>query len=287
MRLPVTPQISTKNGAANQNGRMTNMLREKAKAVIRPGLSAVLDYAGLGAGLIPFNGRLIALFDDTIYAANDVGAALNVYFPLGANEFDPAATYDIGDIVWYTGQLWFSIVNNNPDAPPTNWDPSYPPPWNSEYTYPIDATVEYQDYIWRSLIGENIGNTPEVGLEWESDNPPPVVYEFTLTSGFYDNGGGDHTYGYEMGNFGALDPTTLFGGTFIDLVTAFVAGTYTTVLVLTGVHAQGAFTSLVANSITVLSANASYSNPGGTWTMWIWGGVNMLTAETNYSVTIT
>ena len=73
MRLPIVPQLSTKDGAANKNARMTNALREKNRAVVRPGLSLVLDYAGVGNGLVPWNDRLIGLFDDTVYDLDTVG----------------------------------------------------------------------------------------------------------------------------------------------------------------------------------------------------------------------
>ncbi len=75
MRLPITPQLSTKDGVANKNARLTNVLREKDKAVVRPGLSLVLDYAGVGSGLVPFNDHLIGLFDDTVYDLDAMGTA--------------------------------------------------------------------------------------------------------------------------------------------------------------------------------------------------------------------
>lgn len=117
MRLPVTPRISTKNGVANQNGRLTNTLKEKDKAVLRPGLALVSDYAGDGNGLIPFNGSLVRLFADTIYTG---GAS----FPLLSPPYSASSTYNIGDSVWSNGELWFSIIDGNTGNTPAsgvNW----------------------------------------------------------------------------------------------------------------------------------------------------------------------
>ena len=70
MRLPVTPQISTKDGLSNKNARLTNCLKESKKsgekAVVRPGL--VLDAAasGVGNGLVVFNNELVSVYGATL-----------------------------------------------------------------------------------------------------------------------------------------------------------------------------------------------------------------------------
>lgn len=95
MRLPVVPNVSTKDGVSNKNARLTNCLKESKqskdayvwvrgqkqpappidKAVIRPGL--VLDVAGsgVGNGLVSFNGDLISVYGSTL-GILDSGAAL-------------------------------------------------------------------------------------------------------------------------------------------------------------------------------------------------------------------
>src|ERR1035437_7534541 len=94
MRLPVTPQLSTKDDTANKNARLTNALREKDKAVVRPGLSLALDVAGVGNGLVPWGDRLLALFADTVYDAVDPGGGSGDIFPLHGAAL---GQYDLGE----------------------------------------------------------------------------------------------------------------------------------------------------------------------------------------------
>lgn len=58
MRLPIVPDLNTKDGASNKNARMTNALRENNKSVVRPGLELnntfpEYDTGVNGNGLIP------------------------------------------------------------------------------------------------------------------------------------------------------------------------------------------------------------------------------------------
>lgn len=70
MRLPVTPQISTKDGISNKNSRLTNMLKESRKtgdlAVVRPGLVTQIEGSGVGGGLVAFNNELISVYGATL-----------------------------------------------------------------------------------------------------------------------------------------------------------------------------------------------------------------------------
>ncbi len=72
MRLPVVPQISTKDGTSNRNARLTNCLKEvkKAgeKAVIRPGLVLDAQASGVGNGLVVFNNELVSVYGATLGA---------------------------------------------------------------------------------------------------------------------------------------------------------------------------------------------------------------------------
>mgnify|MGYP001590774954 CR=1 FL=1 len=82
MRLPIVPPLSTKDGISNKNARMTNVLREWEKAVIRPGLSTIDTLeGGNGAGLATFgtlsgvaaDDQLVAINGDTIHIVqNDI-----------------------------------------------------------------------------------------------------------------------------------------------------------------------------------------------------------------------
>lgn len=70
MRLPVVPQISTKNGTSNKNARLTNCLKESKKsgdkAVIRPGLVLDAQASGVGNGLVVFNNELVSVYGATL-----------------------------------------------------------------------------------------------------------------------------------------------------------------------------------------------------------------------------
>lgn len=79
MRLPVTPQLSTKDGTSNKNARLTNVLKEVSSSrefgVIRPGLSAVNSSTGNGNGLVCYNNELISVYGATLGAGTSGGVA--------------------------------------------------------------------------------------------------------------------------------------------------------------------------------------------------------------------
>lgn len=70
MRLPTTPQLSTKDGVQNRNARLTNTLKESSKsgdkAVIRPGLVLDAQASGVGNGLVVFNNELVSVYGATL-----------------------------------------------------------------------------------------------------------------------------------------------------------------------------------------------------------------------------
>lgn len=70
MRLPITPQISTKDGLSNKNARLTNCLKEVKKsgekAVVRPGLVLDAQASGVGNGLVVFNNELVSVYGATL-----------------------------------------------------------------------------------------------------------------------------------------------------------------------------------------------------------------------------
>jgi len=72
MRIPVSGNISTKDGSSNKNARMTNMLAEekqgKSFAAVRPGLSQVAIGSGDGNGLVCFNSELVSIYGNNVYA---------------------------------------------------------------------------------------------------------------------------------------------------------------------------------------------------------------------------
>jgi probable HAF family extracellular repeat protein len=71
MRIPLAGNISTKDGAANKNSRLTNTLAEVKKngttlATVRPGLSEYATVAGNGNGLVCFNGTLVSVYGSSV-----------------------------------------------------------------------------------------------------------------------------------------------------------------------------------------------------------------------------
>lgn len=71
MRLPVVPDISTKDGSANKNARLYNALKEtkpsgETLAVIRPGLTTAATSTGNAGGLVCFDGTLISVYGTTL-----------------------------------------------------------------------------------------------------------------------------------------------------------------------------------------------------------------------------
>ena len=70
MRLPITPQISTKDGVSAKNARLTNCLKESKKAgdkaVVRPGLVLDAVASGVGNGLVVFNNELVSVYGTTL-----------------------------------------------------------------------------------------------------------------------------------------------------------------------------------------------------------------------------
>ena len=70
MRLPITPQISTKDGVSAKNARLTNCLKESKKggdkAVVRPGLVLDAQASGVGHGLVVFNNELVSVYGATL-----------------------------------------------------------------------------------------------------------------------------------------------------------------------------------------------------------------------------
>lgn len=179
MRLPVTPRLSTRNGVLNRDGRMTNMFSEKSGeiAAIRPGLVSSDTYPGVGNGLIPFDGRLLVVHDDTVDDTEAVGGT----FPLDSADWAAGTTYSIGDSVWYNGVLWFAVSSS------TGVTPTYGGKWansfDSSNTYDPTATYGIGDVVYvsgvpyYSLIGSNNGNDPLAagnvsgGVFWSTTDP--------------------------------------------------------------------------------------------------------------------
>lgn len=116
MRLPLTAQISTKDGLSNKNARLTNCLKEVKKsgekAVVRPGLSLDAQASGVGNGLVVFNNELVSVYgatlgfgveeatDETITLKNIAGVQL-----LGIIEFGGEYLCHSADMLYRTSDF--------------------------------------------------------------------------------------------------------------------------------------------------------------------------------------
>ncbi len=72
MRLPLNPDISSRDGSSIKNARMTNVLSEKKPtgqvvSAVRPGLTQVASTTGSGKGLVCWNGTLMAMYGTSAY----------------------------------------------------------------------------------------------------------------------------------------------------------------------------------------------------------------------------
>lgn len=159
MRLPVTAQLSSRDGTSNKNARLTNMLKESKnggdKAVIRPGLVESQSYSGLGSGLIAFDGRILTIVDNTVYLEN------YTWMDLGAADWDASASYSFGDFVWYGGSLWGALGANTGQTPflnSTHWETVIAIyDWDEAETYATGDAVVYDGdvYYYWGYTGSN------------------------------------------------------------------------------------------------------------------------------------
>lgn len=78
MRLPVASSLQSRDGSANKDARLTNMLKEadegRELAVIRPGLVLNLSASGIGNGLVAFNNDLVSVYGSIAYLVSPFSA---------------------------------------------------------------------------------------------------------------------------------------------------------------------------------------------------------------------
>jgi len=74
MRLPIASPLVSRDGSANKDARLTNMLKEmdgsRELAVVRPGLVLDAVASGVGNGLVVFNDELVSVYGSTLYRIN-------------------------------------------------------------------------------------------------------------------------------------------------------------------------------------------------------------------------
>lgn len=75
MRLPLVSELDSRDGSANKDSRLTNVLSETDEgvtlAVVRPALEAAAAMSGNGNGLVSYEGVLISVFGATLGFGDD------------------------------------------------------------------------------------------------------------------------------------------------------------------------------------------------------------------------
>jgi hypothetical protein len=191
VRLPIVPQLSTKEGTSNKNARMTNVLKETRKtgeiAVVRPGLETSNTYSGIGNGLIPFDGRLLVIYDDTV---TDTELDNSRPWELDALPWGDSITYYFGDVIWCNGVMKFSMADNNIgnacDASGTTYwsrSSSYDT-YLPDESYAVGDTVVVNNVTYYSLAPSNVGNLPASSPYFWSTTPTTTDRWRGTVSGF-------------------------------------------------------------------------------------------------------
>lgn len=189
MRLALTPSVETKDGISNKNARLTNCLKESKKtgdkAVVRPGLVLSDTYTGLGNGLIPFDGRLLVIYDDTV-----TDSTLDTWpWPLDSSNWDAGTTYGLGDVVWYLGTMYFSFGSGNIGNTPSSssqWGTSASGDnWDAATSYTIGDSVSVGGTTYYSLRTANVNNSPasidpQKSGQWSTTAPPTTGTQYSM-----------------------------------------------------------------------------------------------------------
>lgn len=103
MRLPLVPQLGTKDGVSDSNARMTNVLAEADEsgqlACVRPGLQRLAEDVGNGKGVVSFNDELISVYGSTLKFASTPVEVPTTQVDIGEVRDWYAATYGNGKYV--------------------------------------------------------------------------------------------------------------------------------------------------------------------------------------------
>lgn len=137
MRIPVTPQISNKDGLSNKNSRLTNVLKEVRKtgelAVVRPGLETAATSTGNAGGLVCFNGELISVYGTTLGFGISEGGVDTYIIPGG--EVGGDLPEIVSNPVWI-GSVLYAVGYPNPENGADGWVAG-----TSDFGGAIDVTI--------------------------------------------------------------------------------------------------------------------------------------------------
>lgn len=247
MRFPVAPELISRDGVSNKNARMTNVVKDGAKASVRPGLAVNAEYEGIGAGLISFGQSVFPIYGGTL--------------------FTPDGTIDIA-----TG------------------GPAVPPAWDASYTYPAGFLVTYGGGTWRAVTPV-VGAFPTAG-DWTVVVAGSDDANQTLVAGTSNPSEDINFYGFIAASIGSLTSGEYASYPIFQLVSTSQYNTpspgdwyYTTGVGVTGLAAQGLFTSVTVNGSTLLSSSASWAqDEEENATTWLWAGEFAIPAIGTYPV---
>lgn len=203
-RLSVIPNVSTKDGTANKNARLTNMLKETRKsgdmATIRPGLVLDVQASGLGNGLVSFHDELVSVYGSTVgvgsggdwtKVSSEIGNSGNVYtngswafnLAIGKRSSDgttwaaygnSGALPEAGSSRIPIGSDWYGIQASVPRVVKStdNWDN-----WTAVANLPAGAwagtggTLAYANSTLYAYDGDDVWQSSDLGLTWGSSQP--------------------------------------------------------------------------------------------------------------------
>ena len=114
----------------------------------------------------------------------------------------------------------------------------------------------------------------------------PAVYvavgeNFSLDAA--DSVFGPNTFGFGLGDAGSITPSTFNGNTINRLYSN--SSNVETEFAIVGNYTQSYFTSMTVNGVTLLTADATFSTPGGE-SQWFWTGTSLFNSAGAYTVLI-
>lgn len=193
MRLPVVPNVSTKDGVSNKNARLTNCLKETTKrgdkAVVRPGLVLEAEGSGVGGGLVAFDNDLVSVYGTTLgFSVTPGGGGWSSATPI---TFDALGDTCSGSQVVWDGSMFVALVNdtdagyfiynNSTDGISFGYQAAYPGTQTSIHGFIALGAKNGYTYAWDAGDKTRLYRSANSGVSWTSLSTPPL----TLGGGEY------------------------------------------------------------------------------------------------------
>lgn len=144
MRIPLITPLASRNGTVEKDERLVNcygeqdVVTKETRVIKRAGIDegdAMLTGPDIyGQGIFNYDGYVFAVMNDVlgywIYVGGSGpgGGGGGTYISFGVPEWDAGTTYNIGNAVFYNGNVYYSHSNNNTGNVPTTpvWSTSQP-----------------------------------------------------------------------------------------------------------------------------------------------------------------